>query len=148
MIAIDTNILVHAHRREAELHPPAKQLVKDLAEGVVPWAICLHSLVEFYAVVTHPKLWRQPSSPHEAFDQIGAWRESPTLRVLADDTNMITVLGELAMKGVVRGAKIHDARIASCCQVHGVDTLFTVDRDFSRFPTLKTRNPFAAAGHR
>lgn len=143
MIALDTNVLVHAHQREAEFHASARAIVKSLAEGVRPWAVCLHSLVEFYGVVTQSRLWQQASTPIQAFDQISAWRESPTLRVLADDTSMLPTLADLATKGAVRGGKIHDARIASCCIVHGVDTLFTVDRDFSRFPTLKTRNPFA-----
>lgn len=143
MNAVDTTVLVHAHQREAELHPQAKQLVTRLAEGPIPWAICLHSLVEFYGVVTHTKLWRQPSSPEEAMDQIAAWRQSPTVRVLGDDESMLPVLTDLAVRGHVRGAKVHDARIASCCLVHGVDVLLTVDRDFSRFPGLKTSNPFA-----
>lgn len=143
MNALDTNVLVHAHQREAELHEQAKQLVTRLAEGPIPWAICLHSLVEFYGVVTHTKLWRQPSSPEQAMDQIAAWRQSPTLRVLGDDTSMLSVLSELAIRGHVRGSKIHDARIASCCLVHGVSVLLTVDRDFSRFPALRTTNPFA-----
>jgi uncharacterized protein len=36
---------------------------------------------------------------------------------------------------------VHDARIAALCAGHGVRELWTVDRDFSRFPGLTTRNP-------
>jgi predicted nucleic acid-binding protein len=39
------------------------------------------------------------------------------------------------------GARIHDARIAAICLQHGVRELWTADRDFSRFPQLKTFNP-------
>lgn len=141
MIAVDTNVLVHAHQREAELHERAKRLLTELAEGAAPWGICFHSLIEFYGVVTAPRLWRSPTTPQQALDQIAAWRESPTLRVLCDDTTMLPVLADLAKAGNVLGGKVHDARIASCCLVHGVGTLLTVDRDFSRFPRLKTRNP-------
>lgn len=73
MIAADTNLLVHAHQREASLHPSAKEVIRRLAESPVPWVICLPCLVEF----------------------------------------------------------------------GGVAELWTVDRDFSRFPALKTRNPLA-----
>ncbi|MDX2051702.1 MAG: TA system VapC family ribonuclease toxin [Polyangiaceae bacterium] len=141
MIAVDTNLLVHAHRRDAELHFRAKKVLSELAEGVIPWGICLHSLVEFYGVVTTLRLWRVPSTPEEAFNQISAWRESPSLRLLCDDGTMLPLLGDLARAGSIRGAKIHDARIASCCLIHGVDELLTIDRDFSRFPRLKTSNP-------
>ena len=118
--------------------------MRGLAESPVPWAICLHCFVEFYAVVTHPKLWKKPSTPEEALDQISAWRESPSLRILRDSPGVLDKLAELAVSGSVRGALIHDARIAAACLVGGVGELWTVDRDFSRFPAIKTRNPLGA----
>jgi predicted nucleic acid-binding protein len=36
---------------------------------------------------------------------------------------------------------VHDARVAAICIAHGVNEFWTVDRDFSRFPDLPTRNP-------
>ncbi len=36
---------------------------------------------------------------------------------------------------------IHDARIAAICIQNSVAALWTADRDFSRFASLKTRNP-------
>lgn len=141
MITVDTNLLVHAHQREASLHAAARETLRVLAEGTLPWGVCLHSLVEFYGVVTALRLWKKPSTPAQALDQISAWRESPTLRLLEDSAGTLDLLGELAVAGHVRGGRIHDARIAACCLAHGVSELWTVDRDFSRFPALKTRNP-------
>ena len=141
MIAVDTNLLVHAHQREASLHPKAKEVMRNLAESPTPWAACLQSFVEFYGVVTLPKLWKKPSTPEEAIEQIQAWRESPSLRILCDTPGVLDKLAEFAVNGTVRGALIHDAKIAACCLVRGVGELWTVDRDFSRFPALKTRNP-------
>ncbi|MBN1961612.1 MAG: PIN domain-containing protein [Deltaproteobacteria bacterium] len=141
MITIDTNILVHAHQREASLHQPAAATVKKCAEANMPWGICLHSMIEFYGVVTQPRLWQMPSTPAQALEQIAAWRESPTLRVLGDVPGLFDIIIELIQKGQVRGGMVHDARIAATCLVHGIDELWTVDRDFSRFPQLRTRNP-------
>jgi predicted nucleic acid-binding protein len=45
MISVDTNLLVQAHRREAFLHAKAREVIRDLAESPVPWAVCLHSFV-------------------------------------------------------------------------------------------------------
>jgi len=145
MLAVDTNILVHAHQRESELHQRAQNLLVALSEGAVPWGICLHSFIEFYGVATNLKLWRLPSTPDQALDQIAAWRESPSLRVLSDDVTMLPVWADLVHAGAIRGSKVHDARIASCCLINGVETLLTVDRDFSRFPALRTRNPLVTA---
>jgi predicted nucleic acid-binding protein len=40
---------------------------------------------------------------------------------------------------------VHDARIAALCLQHGVRELWSADRDFNRFPALRTRNPLVAA---
>ena len=141
MIAVDTNILVHAHRRDTSFHTAAAACIRELAESPAPWAICLHGLVEFYGVVTQPRLWKLPSTPQEASEQIAAWRESPSLRVLGDRADVIDRTLELARKGAVRGGMIHDARIAAVCLEHGIRELWTIDRDFSRFDGLRIRNP-------
>ena len=39
------------------------------------------------------------------------------------------------------GPLVHDARIAALCLASSVTELWTLDRDFTRFPALKTRNP-------
>ncbi len=74
-------------------------------------------------------------------DQIRAWRESPGLRVLGDIEETLPSLERLAKEGKVRVGQVHDARIAACCLAHGVDEIWTTDRDFSRFAGLRTRNP-------
>ena len=51
------------------------------------------------------------------------------------------VLREIILAGRLPGPKIHDARVAAICLQHGIDELWTVDRDFSRIPRLKVRNP-------
>jgi predicted nucleic acid-binding protein len=53
VIAVDTNILVYAHRRDSEFHPAAAAKVRELTSGRAPWALpwpCLH---EFFSIVTH-----------------------------------------------------------------------------------------------
>jgi toxin-antitoxin system PIN domain toxin len=141
MIALDTNILIHAHRADASLHSNARDVIKRLAESAVPWGVCFHSLIEFYAVVTRSRIWQVPSTPEQAVDQVVAWRESPSLRILSDTEDSLDVLLAFATGSRISGAMIHDARIAACCQSHGISELWTADRDFSRFPSLKTKNP-------
>ncbi len=143
MIGVDTNLLVHAHRRDSAFHDAAKRAVAIQAEGRERWAIPLHCLIELYGIATHPSIWKRPSTPAEAVDQIRAWRESPTLLVLAEDPAGTDVLLDLLVRSRVHGPKVHDARIAALCLEHGVRELWTLDREFSRFPALATRNPLA-----
>lgn len=42
---------------------------------------------------------------------------------------------------MLKGPMIHDARIAAICLSHGVKKLWTCDRDFARFPSLRHENP-------
>ena len=143
MIAVDTNILVYAHRADSAWHEPAARTVAGLAEGTAEWAIpwpCLH---EFLAIVTHPRIFKTPTPPDLAFGQVDAWLESPTLVVLSENDDHSAALRDLALAARVTGARVHDARVAALCVSHGVRELWSADRDFSLFAGLKTRNPLA-----
>lgn len=144
MIAIDTNVLVWAHRSDADWHAPALQAVTKLAESgqrwIIPWP-CVH---EFYRVVTDPRIFISPSSPMQAMDALDAWVQSPGMSLIGEGIGHLAALRTLAIGGNVQGAMIHDARIAAICLAHGVRELWTADRDYSRFPSLKTRNPVIA----
>jgi hypothetical protein len=145
VIAVDTNMLVYAHRRDSEWHATAEQVVRSLAEGGAPWAIpwpCLH---EFLAVATHPSIYDPPTPLDRALDQVDAWLEAPALVLLAERSGYRERLSKLLTAGRASGARVHDARVAALCLVHGVRELWTADRDFGRFPELETRNPLAAA---
>jgi len=112
-----------------------------LAESAGQWAIpwpCLH---EFYSIVTHRRIYSPPSSLEQALDQIEAWLGAPSLVLLGESEMHWTVLRALLTDGQVVGPMVHDARIAALCVGHGVRELWSADRDFSRFPRLRTRNP-------
>lgn len=145
MIAVDSNILVYAHREDSLWYAAALECVRGLAESRTQWAIpwpCLH---EFLAVTTHPRIYSPPTPLDLAVDQVEAWLESPGLVLLAEDGGYWPRLRALVLAGQVDGPKIHDARIATLCLQHGIGELWTIDRDFSRFPSLRVRNPFMPA---
>ncbi len=141
MIAVDTNLLVYAHRRDSEWHERAADTLRALAEGRAPWAIpwpCVH---EFLAVATHPRIYDPPTSLPEALDQVLAWLESPSLTLLAEGLGYADRLTKVLESSKVTGAKVHDARVAALCLYHGVRELWSADRDFTRFAELAVRNP-------
>jgi toxin-antitoxin system PIN domain toxin len=141
VIAVDTNILVYAHREDSEWHPAAAARIAALAEGQGPWAIpwpCVH---EFLALATHPRIFSPPTPLSAALDQVGAWLESPALILLAESDGYWIRLRQLLQAGKVSGPKVHDARIAALCAQHGVRELWSADRDFSAFPGFIVTNP-------
>jgi toxin-antitoxin system PIN domain toxin len=142
MIAVDTNVLVYAHREDTDWHETAFARITELAEGKGPWAIpwpCIH---EFLAIVTHPRIYSPPTPLNLAVDQIEAWMEAPNLVLLGELEGYWKQLRALLEAGKISGPMVHDARIAAFCLLHGISELWTADRDFSRFPNLKVRNPF------
>ena len=76
-----------------------------------------------------------------ALDQIDAWQESPSLVLLTESAGYWSVLRSLVTKSKVVGPQVHDARIAALCIHHGARELWTADRDFSRYASLRTTNP-------
>lgn len=146
MIAIDTNILVYAHRQDSPFHSAAYSCVANLAEGPASWAIpwpCLH---EFLAIVTHTRIYAPPTRLAVALDQVDAWQESPTLVLLTETPTHWPTLRALLAAGRVTGPQVHDARVATLCRDHGVRELWSADRDFGRFAGLTVVNPLTRDG--
>ncbi len=147
MLAVDTNILVYAHRRETREHVVAQNLMRELAEGPRTWAIPWPCVYEFFSVVTNAHIWKDAAStPSQAWRQLDAWLSSPTVQLLSEPEDFSKILGDFLTRPRVRGAIVHDARVAAICVAHAVDALLTRDRDFELFPELKRQNPFETMG--
>ncbi|HJR69268.1 MAG TPA: TA system VapC family ribonuclease toxin [Gammaproteobacteria bacterium] len=141
MIAVDTNLLIYAHREDSDWHAAAVSCLTTLAEGKARWAIpwpCVH---EFLAIATHPRIFAPPTPLAAALSQVDAWLESPTVVLLAEEADYWHTLRKELVAARAVGPKIHDSRIAALCLLHGVDELWTADRDFQRYPRLGVRNP-------
>ncbi len=144
MIAVDTNILVYAHREDSPWHVAAWRRLAQLAEGRPAWAIpwpCVH---EFLAIVTHPRIFNPPTPLATALDCVSAWLESPSLTLIAEGADYWPRLARMLETGQVAGPKVHDARIAAICLQHGVREFWSADRDFQRYPELTVVNPLIA----
>ena len=147
MIAIDTNLLVYAHRADCSLHAAALAALGRLAarpgEWAIPWP-CAH---EFLSVVTGRAFGDRRTPPDVAFETLHAWLSHPRCRAIGETAAHLGLLGALAQRAAITGGAFHDARIAAICLGHGVEELWTCDRDFGRYPDLKTRDPLIPSLH-
>ncbi|HUJ21831.1 MAG TPA: TA system VapC family ribonuclease toxin [Bryobacteraceae bacterium] len=144
MIAVDSNILIYAHRADSPWHRAAGRRLAELAESSSPWAIpwpCVH---EFLAIVTHPKIFHPPTPRTEAARAVDAWFESPSLLVIGEVTGYWEELKRTLEIGKITGAATQDARVYAICRTHGVRELWSADRGFSRFAGLRVVNPLIA----
>ena len=137
MMAVDTNILVFAHREETILHKAALERLKSLALGRDLWALPIFCLGEFVRVVTHSKLFDPPSTLTEAFENMRSLMESPSLRLLYPGEQFVSFFEELCSEGKAMGNLAFDAQIVAVMREHGVESILTEDRDFRRFERVR-----------
>ena len=124
-------------------HERARDVLTEAVGGPepvsIPWP-CVH---EFLAVVSNPRIFRDPTPMDEALDAVGRLLDSVGGGFLAEGEGYLVTLERLARPALLQGAVVHDARIAALCLYHGVRVLWSADRDFSRFPELAVANPLA-----
>ncbi len=139
MIAIDTNILVYAHRGETAFHGAAAAQLVALAEGVERWALPIFCISEFMRVVTHKRVFKPPSSVTQAAAFIEGVNASPGCEVVRPGPEFLEYFLAAVREADAHGNLMFDAQIAALCREHGIDTLLTNDRDFKRFEALQVR---------
>ncbi|PYQ59988.1 MAG: VapC toxin family PIN domain ribonuclease [Acidobacteria bacterium] len=147
MIAVDTNILIRAHRKDSPRHGEALQRLTSLAEGDVAWGLPVFCMGEFLRVVTHRKIFNPPSSIETALESLMGLLGSPTVRLLSPGPRFPEIFAETIRKAQARGNLVFDAQIAALCLEHAVHGLLTLDRDFSLFPeirVIKLEEPFGS----
>ena len=137
MIAVDTNVLVHAHRRKSPKHDAASRRVVALAEGPVRWGIPVFCLAEFLRVVTHRSIL-DPLSPDRACEAMQRLLASPTAELLLPGPRYPQLLADAVREADAVGNLVFDAQIVALCREAGVKTLLTEDRDFDRFRAFAT----------
>lgn len=138
MIAVDTNILVYAHREEQLQHRAARARLVQLAESPARWAIPVVCLAEFLRVVTHPRLFDPPFRPAEACEALDRVLASPSVLVITPGERFWPLLARAVDEAGAIGNLVFDAQIVALCREAGASALLTEDRDFDRFPGFPT----------
>jgi len=146
MIAVDTNVLVYAHRTDSARHRQALDWLRSLAEGGEPWGIPVFCLGEFMRVVTHRHVFDPPSTIAQAVEAVDALLESPSVRILTPSAGHWPLLRASIVAGEATGNVVFDAQIAALCREHGVERILSEDRDFRKFAALKLVTLDASTG--
>jgi len=141
MVALDTSILAYAVNRYAPEHARAAEVVEELVNGELPWALPWPAVHEFLRLVTHPHAVGRPLKPSEAWGFVGAVVASPTVRMLGPTERHGRVLVEVLGHARGEDALPPGLEVATILREHGVRELLSVDRGMRRFPFLSVRDP-------
>jgi len=135
------NILLYASNRGSSRHERAKRFVEGRATDPDLLCLAFPTVMSYLRMATHPRIFATPLSPAEAMANVAALLGLPRVRVLAEAEGFLDVYREVTAGAPVRGNAVPDAHLASLLRQHGVRTLYTVDRDFLRFPFLDVHDP-------
>jgi uncharacterized protein len=141
VIAVDTNILIYAHRSAVPEHHAARGAIEAACSAPRGWGIALASVFEFYGIVTHPSASGRPSTPQEAAAFLRMLEEQGGLVVWSPGPQFGRRLLQVAADLGVVGNRIFDLQIALCALEGGATELWTHDRAFVKIPGLRLRDP-------
>jgi len=140
MLAIDTNLLIYAHRSATPEHRAAWAALESAANLPGRFAITLPSVAEFFGIVTHPTASGRPSSPGEAAAFLRALGEGG-LAILGPGPGSAARLLQTADDLAISGPRGFDQQIALCALDGGASQLWTHDRAFVKVPGLALHDP-------
>ena len=140
-ILMDTNILLRWADAWHAQHTDATVAVKRLrARGHALYA-APQNLVEFWNVSTRPLdrngFGLTPAEADEALRRVEA------NFLLAEDTpEVYRTWRRIVVEAGVSGVQVHDARLAACMRVHGIERILTFNTgDFTRYPGIQPLHP-------
>ncbi|MEO0508249.1 MAG: type II toxin-antitoxin system VapC family toxin [Verrucomicrobiota bacterium] len=140
MNLLDVNILVEAHRIDAPKHEAiASWLANVLREpsGVVVSDLVLSG---FLCVVTHPRVFREPTPLDKALDFVADFRTRPSVRLAVPGSRHWTIFTDLLTRYEAKGNRIPDVYHAALALEYGYYWV-SLDRGFSRYSELRWVHP-------
>lgn len=140
MIFLDANILLYAYDSSSPFHPPARRWLASVLSRPEPVGLPWATLLAFLRISTNPRAFAHPLTTLEAVAIVSKWLEQPTVVVPPPTERHWPILSRILAETRTRGPGISDAHLAALTLEHGA-ILCTTDRDFKRYPGLKTLNP-------
>ena len=140
MIALDTNLLVYAHRAGLPEHRAARRAIERASRDARGWGIALASVAEFWSVVTHPESRGGPSSAVAASGFLAALSAAGARTWLPGEgfaDRLLALAGRLG----VQGPRVFDLQIALTAFDSGAAELWTHDSHFVALPGLRIHDP-------
>ena len=142
MILVDANILLFACDSASPHHERARAWVEEALNGEETVGLALASLLAFVRIGSDPRVFRRPFHTPGGVEIVASWLSRSNVVVAQPTDGRWDALARVARLGKARGSLVMDAHLASLALEHGA-TLFTTDRDFARFPGLRSRDPLA-----
>ena len=141
MILPDVNVLIYAHREDAEGHARYRSWLESVLRGEEPFGISDVVLSGFLRVATHPRIFNPPTPPATAIEFVKLIRNQPHAVPVMPGPRHWEIFLRLCNEPGVKGNLVADAYLAALAIESGSEWV-TTDADYSRFAGLKWHHPF------
>ncbi len=141
---MDVNVLVYAHRKDAEQHAEIHRWLQGVMEGPAGFGISETVLSGFIRVVTHPRVFDPPTPLSQALAFAEMLRCHPAATLIQPGRRHWDIFCTLCREAGATGNLISDAWLAALAIESGCEWISS-DRDFARFPGLRWRHPLQPA---
>jgi toxin-antitoxin system PIN domain toxin len=142
MLCVDVNVLVYAHRPESPRHDGYRSWLEEARRGVEPLGIPEMVQSGFVRVVTHPRVFKEPTPLDTALEFVEAVRGSPATVPIAPGERHWGIFTDLCRQLDARGNRVPDAFLAAMAIEQGA-TFVSADRGFAGYPGLRWIDPLA-----
>lgn len=140
MVLPDVNVLAYAHREDTAHHAGCRRWLEAAINGDAAYGLSEFVLSGFVRVVTHPKIFTNPSPIADALAFADQLRDRPNCVLVAPGPRHWEIFRRLCSESGVKGNLVPDAYLAALAIESGCEWVST-DRDFSRFTGLRWRHP-------
>lgn len=140
MKVLDANLLLYAVNQDAPLHAKAQAWLESALSGAEIIGFAWNVILAFLRLSTRPAVFPHPLQPDEAFELAESWLRQPCSLVVQPGDRHLAILRGLLVPLGTGGNLMSDAHLAALAIEHGAE-LCTCDMDFSRFPSLRWKNP-------
>ena len=140
MTLIDANVLLYAYHPRAAQHERCRTWIETEFTRGTTIRIAWPTIVAFLRISTSPRVFERPLTVVEAEAVVSSWLALPSVAPLDRGDRYWNILRELLTRAQVTGPLVSDAALAALAIEHGA-MLCTTDRDFARFPGLRTITP-------
>jgi uncharacterized protein len=140
MLLADVNVFVYAHRPESPRASEHRAWLTNALTGEEPFAVSEAVLASFLRIVTHHRVYREPTPPDVALRFCDAVLGAPAAVPVRPGPRHWSLFTGLCRAVGARGNLVPDAFLAALAVEHGA-TWVTTDCGFARFPGLRWRTP-------
>lgn len=144
MILLDVNVLIYAHRQESERHVEYIGFLETALDGGTAVGVSELVLSGTLRILTHRKIFAQPTPLGEAIKFVNALRNHPNVVLISPGNRHWELFVDLCKSAEARGNFVSDAYHAALAIESGCEWI-TTDRDYARFPGLRWRHPLAGS---